>query len=112
MIPAVSISDLMWRHGDASAARRRAVAAGVTEKLLEAVFRVHAPLERRPRLARERRFIIAGRADRITPPDQAERLWLHWERPPIHWFPGGHLAQVGRGDAFRAMGRWLRGLLQ
>ncbi len=111
MIPAVSISDLMWRHGDASAARKRAVAAGVTEALLAAVFRVHAPLERRPLLERRRRFIIAGRGDRITPPDQAERLWKHWEQPGIHWFPGGHLAQVGRGDAFRAMGRWLRGLL-
>jgi pimeloyl-ACP methyl ester carboxylesterase len=55
-------------------------------------------------------MIIAGRGDRITPPDQAEALWHHWQRPPLFWFPGGHLAQVGRGDAFRAMGRFLRGL--
>jgi pimeloyl-ACP methyl ester carboxylesterase len=111
MIPAVSIAELMWRHGDATAARRRAVAAGVTQALLEAVFRVHAPLERQPLVPRDRRFIIAGRGDRITPPDQAEKLWRHWEQPTLHWFPGGHLAQVGRGDAFRAMGKWLRGIL-
>ncbi len=111
MIPAVSMSDLMWRPGDTSPARLRAVAAGVTLPLLEGVFRVHAPLHRAPLVAPERRFIIAARGDRITPPDQAERLWKHWERPPIHWFPGGHLAQIGRGEAFRALGKWLRPLL-
>lgn len=107
MIPAVSMSELMWRHGEGSAARRRAEAAGVTQALVDAVFRVHAPLERPPLVAPDRRFLIAGRGDRITPPDQATRLWEHWGRPPIHWFPGGHLAQVGRGDAFRALRRWL-----
>jgi pimeloyl-ACP methyl ester carboxylesterase len=110
MIPAVSMSDLMWRHGEGTPSRRRAAAAGVTRAHLDAVFRVHAPTERPCVVPAARRFIIAGRGDRITPPDQAERLWQHWGRPPIHWFPGGHLAQVGRGDAFRAMGRWLRTL--
>jgi pimeloyl-ACP methyl ester carboxylesterase len=110
MIPAVSMSELMWRHGAGSEARKHALAEGVQQIHLDEVFRVHAPLARPPLVARERRFIIAARGDRITPPDQAERLWRHWERPPIHWFPGGHLAQVVRGDAFRAMGKWLRDL--
>jgi hypothetical protein len=26
----------------------------------------------------------------------------HW-RCDLHWFAGGHVAQVGRGDAFRAV---------
>ena len=111
MIPAACFADLMWRNGERTPARKRAMAAGVTLPLLQAVFRVHAPLERPPLVAPERRFIIAGQGDRITPPDQAERLWNHWGKPPIHWFPGGHLAQVGRGDAFRALGRWLRPLV-
>jgi pimeloyl-ACP methyl ester carboxylesterase len=105
MIPAVSMSSLMWRHGAATASRRRAEEVGVTQDLLDDVFRPHAPLARAPRVPHERRFLIAGRGDRITPPDQAEALWEHWGRPTIHWFPGGHLAQVGRGDAFRALRR-------
>ncbi len=109
MIPAVSMSELMWRHGAGSPARRRAEAVGVTQHLLDAAFRVHAPLARPPLVAAERRFLIAGRGDRITPPDQALRLWEHWGRPTLHWFPGGHLAQVGRGDAYRALRRWLDG---
>ncbi len=107
MIPAVSMSELMWRHGEESPARRRAVAAGVSSDLLDEVFAVHAPTERQPLIARERRMIVAGRGDRITPPDQAEALWRHWGECAIHWFPGGHLAQVGRGDAFRAVRKHL-----
>ena len=108
MIPAVSMSDLMWRHGEDSPVRRRAAMAGVSEDLIADVFAVHAPTTRPPLVARERLMIVAGRGDRITPPDQAERLWRHWGECAIHWFPGGHLAQVGRGDAFRAVRRHLR----
>jgi pimeloyl-ACP methyl ester carboxylesterase len=109
-IPAVDMADLMWRHGDQSPARRRAIAAGVDRELLREVFAVHAPTTRPPRLAPERRMIVAGRGDRITPPDQAERLWRHWGECAIHWFPGGHLAQVGRADAFRAVRRHLQAI--
>lgn len=107
IIPAVDMASLMWRHGRESAQRRRAEAAGVSGELLQDVFRVHAPLHRTPRLDRERMLIVAGHGDRICPPEQAELLWQHWGRPDIHWFPGGHLAQVGRGDAFRAIRRKL-----
>jgi pimeloyl-ACP methyl ester carboxylesterase len=106
-IPAVDMADLMWRHGEDSPARRRAIAAGVDAELLREVFAVHAPTTRPPLIAPERRMIVAGQGDRITPPDQAERLWRHWGECAIHWFPGGHLAQVGRADAFRAVRRHL-----
>ena len=53
--------------------------------------------------------MIAGRGDRITPPDQAETLAAHWG-VDVQWFDGGHLAQVGRGDALRAVRRQLGAL--
>ena len=40
-----------------------------------------------------------GLADRICPPDQAQALFEHWERPAIHWFPGTHLLPIGRREA-------------
>ncbi len=107
MIPAVDLSDLMWRHGDDSPARRRAAAAGVSSTLLAEVFAVHAPTTRPCLVPPAHRMIVAGLGDRITPPDQAERLHAHWDQCAIHWFPGGHLAQIGRGDAFRAVRRHL-----
>ena len=39
---------------------------------------------------------MAGLADRICTPDQAQALFLHWERPAIHWFPGTHTVPIGR----------------
>ncbi len=109
MIPAVSMARLMWRHGEANPTRRKAASAGITEELLADAFAVHAPLTRPARLPRERLAVIAGRGDRITPPDQAEALAAHWN-VPVSWFEGGHLAQVGRGDALRTVRRQL-GLL-
>ena len=109
MIPAVSMSKLFWRHGENSPQRIRAAKAGITEDMLADAFAVHAPLSRPARLPRERLAVIAGRGDRITPPEQAEALAAHWN-VPILWFDGGHLAQVGRGDALRDVRRQLTGL--
>jgi pimeloyl-ACP methyl ester carboxylesterase len=106
MIPAVSMARLMWRHGEHSPARISAVRAGVTEDLLVDAFAVHTPTTRPARLPRERLFVIAGRGDRITPPDHAEALAEHWG-VGVHWFHGGHLAQIGRGDPIRDVRREL-----
>ena len=106
MIPAVSMSRLFWQHGEDSPARRRASKAGITEDMLAEAFEVHAPTTRAPRVPKDRLYVIAGRGDRITPPDQAETLARHWDREII-WFDGGHLTQVGRGDALRSVRRAL-----
>ena len=52
--------------------------------------------------------ITAARADRICPPAHAEALWVHWGRPRIHWYPGGHLAQFRRYRALRQIRKLLR----
>jgi pimeloyl-ACP methyl ester carboxylesterase len=106
MIPAVSMARLMWRHGAHSPQRARAIKAGITEDLLVDAFAVHAPTTRPPRLPRERLFVIAGRGDRITPPEHAEALAAHWG-VGVRWFDGGHLAQLGRGEAIRDVRREL-----
>ncbi len=109
MIPAVSFGQLMWNANDESAQRRRAIKDGVTQDLLVDAFAVHSPLTRAPRIAKDRLFIVAGRGDRITGPEQAEILAKHWDRP-VMWFDGGHLAQIGRGDALRSIRRSLDAL--
>lgn len=109
LIPAVSMARLMWRHGESSPARRRALQAGITEDLLAEAFAVHAPTTRPALLPSDRLFVVAGRGDRITPPDQAEDLAAHWGVDVV-WFDGGHLAQVGRGDAMRSVRRSLGAL--
>jgi len=109
LIPAVSMSRLFWRHGEHSPQRVRAAKAGITEDLLADAFAVHAPLTRPVRLPRSHLAVIAGKGDRITPPEQATALAAHWG-VEAHWFDGGHLAQIGRGDAMRSVRRQLCGL--
>jgi pimeloyl-ACP methyl ester carboxylesterase len=77
----------------------------------QAIFdlRAHAPTTRPTRLPPARLAVIAGRGDRITPPDHAEELAQHWG-VEVTWFPGGHLAQLGRGEALRAVRRRLGAL--
>jgi hypothetical protein len=95
MVPVVSLTAMMRR--DLSEEKRLArEALGLTEEVLDQVWAPHAPLAHAPRVAKQGRLIVAGLADRICPPDQAQALFEHWERPAIHWFPGTHLIPMGR----------------
>ena len=108
IIPAVSFARLMWRHGEGTTAQKRAANAGITEDMLVDAFAVHCPTTRPARLPSERLYVVAGKGDRITPPDHAEALAKHWGTEVL-WFHGGHLAQLGRPDALRVVRRSLGG---
>ncbi len=75
----------------------------------DGAMRVVSPLARPSRLPPDRVLILAAEHDRITPKAHAERLAAHFSAPLIV-FPGGHLLQFGRGDAFRQVGRFWRRL--
>ena len=76
--------------------------AGLGEDLLEGVWAPVAPLHHRPRVAPEGRLIVAGLADRMCPPEQARALAAHWDAP-LHWFPGSHVAWLGRAGIRKSM---------
>lgn len=97
MIPVASLSALVWR-GMREPRRHAAEAAGLSEEAFERAWVTHSPLRMTPLVPREGRLVVAALADRIVPPQQAEALWEHWERPAVHWFPGTHLAWVGRRE--------------
>jgi hypothetical protein len=64
---------------------------GLVESGMRDVLRVISPLALEPRIPRDRRWIFGGVADRLVPADQVRDLWLHWDKPRIAWYPGGHL---------------------
>jgi pimeloyl-ACP methyl ester carboxylesterase len=70
--------------------------------------RLHSPLRFPARLPQERLFVIGGLADRLAPPEQSARLWDHWGRPRLHWFPGSHILHLRRAVYLREIGRFLR----
>jgi len=97
MVPVVSLTDLVWGEPLHRYRREEAEAHGVTLARFRELWQVHAPLHRRALVPRERRFVIGALGDRICPPAHAATLWEHWDRPRMHWYPGGHLAQFRRG---------------
>ena len=64
-----------------------------------ALHSVVSPLRLVPNTPVARRYIVAGLVDQlIDPVDQVAPLWHHWERPSIHWYPGGHIGYIVRRD--------------
>jgi dienelactone hydrolase len=90
-IPATDFVHLAQLHTP-PALVNAAVRAGFDWDRVERVFRVVAPLAMPVRVARRRRHVFAGIADRIVPISQARRLWQHWERPNAFWYRGSHLS--------------------
>lgn len=68
----------------------------------------HCPLSYRPLLDKDRRMIITGLGDRMAPPDHAVKLWEHWDRCALHWFPGSHVLHVSQLDYLRRMTAFLQ----
>jgi pimeloyl-ACP methyl ester carboxylesterase len=86
-------------------------AGGVSRAASVAASAYHSPLNYPPLVPKDRRLIITGLGDRLAPPDQAEKLWKHWDRCALHWFPGNHLIHVSQKDYLRRMTRFLRPIM-
>lgn len=109
-VPAVSLTAMMRR--DLPEEKRLAQEAlGLTDQVLEQAWAPHAPLGHTPKVAKQGRLIVAGLADRICPPEQAQALYEHWDRPAIHWFPGTHLVPIGRRATRARIAQHLRDTL-
>jgi len=110
IVPPVCMGDLAWRFFTRTRHYQRGGTAALSLDELRRAFRVHSPLAHPLRLPRERVLIVAGRGDRVVPPEHPAALFEHWDAPPIHWFSGSHLAPFGRRRTARAILRHLRSL--
>ncbi|HWC38305.1 MAG TPA: alpha/beta hydrolase [Acidimicrobiales bacterium] len=99
-IPEVDLPDLYRRHSPPDV-RRLAEHAGALGETAAAVHRVVSPLAMEARIPTERRFIFAGLGDRMSTFDHARRLWLHWGRPRLATYEGGHVGFFFSGAVTR-----------
>jgi hypothetical protein len=67
---------------------------GVDLDRVRGVLRPISPLALEPKIAKERRFILAATGDRLVTPDQVRDLWVHWDRPRIAWTAASHLTAL------------------
>jgi pimeloyl-ACP methyl ester carboxylesterase len=84
---------------------------GTDRELSAAASMYHSPLNYAPLVPKDRRLIITGLGDRLAPPQQAEKLWEHWDRCAMHWFPGNHVLHVSQPDYLRRMTRFMSGFM-
>jgi pimeloyl-ACP methyl ester carboxylesterase len=106
LIPLASLADFVRDNG-------RLVGTLGQQRLehaaIDAAYSVVSPLARPLKVDRSRVLVVGAAGDGITPIAHAERLAQHFD-VPLHTFNGGHLLQVWRPRAFRAVGRLLGGL--
>jgi len=106
VIPLASLADFVREQGELSGAPE---AEAREHALLERIYRVVSPLERKPLIDPARTLVVAAKADRITPVAHARKLSAHFGSQLVSWH-GGHLLQLGRNAAFRRVEILLREL--
>lgn len=86
-VPVANLVGILARHSGLSHDDPRLQ----TMNLAAPIGRMISPLSLNPLVPMRGRFIYAGIADRLVHPrEQVTRLWEHWGRPEIVWYPGGH----------------------
>ena len=86
-VPVADLVELLGRHSGFRDDDPRCL----TMRLAEPIGRMVSPLSLTPLVPMQGRFIYAGVADRLVHPrEQVIRLWEHWGKPEIVWYPGGH----------------------
>jgi len=99
-IPVVDLPQLFRRHSPPHITRL-ADAYGALGPAADDVHRVVSPLAMNCVVPFERRFIFAGLGDRMSTFGQARRLWLHWDRPALATYAGGHVGFYWSGAVKR-----------
>jgi hypothetical protein len=99
-IPVVDLPDLFRRHSTPAIARK-AEEHGVLGPLADEVHRVVSPLALACRVPPEGRFVFGGVGDRMATFGHAHRLWLHWGRPRLATYEGGHVGFYWSGSVRR-----------
>jgi pimeloyl-ACP methyl ester carboxylesterase len=102
MIPLASVADFAREQG------RLGIGDEVEEQhaALEKANWIVSPLARPLKVQKSRALVIAAENDCITPSSHAKRLAAHFDCEMMT-IAGGHLVQIGRGDAYRAFGKML-----
>jgi pimeloyl-ACP methyl ester carboxylesterase len=98
MIPLASIADFAREQGRLGIGND----ADAQHAALERANWVVSPLARPGKVDRSRALVVAAEHDRITPAAHASRIAKHLDCALLT-IEGGHLLQLGRGDAFRGL---------
>ena len=96
VVAGIPVSDFpeLFHHHSPRHIRARSIEHKIMGGAAQNVYRVVSPLSFEAQIPTSRRFIFAGYGDRVARPDQAQRLWEHWDRPRISWYAGNHVGYL------------------
>ncbi|MGC8872947.1 MAG: alpha/beta hydrolase family protein [Chloroflexia bacterium] len=63
---------------------------GVTPEQMDAWAPLLRPAALRPRIPAEHLYLVHGREDQVSFPEDVVGLWEAWGHPPLIWYSGGH----------------------
>lgn len=89
-IPVADFAEVLWRVMP-PAHQGYFNHQGLDLAAYQALLRPVSPLSSEPKVAADRRFVLAAAADRVVPPGQAVQLAHHWGVEPA-WYQGSHLS--------------------
>jgi hypothetical protein len=92
-IPVSDFPALFHRHSPRNI-QARSIEHRIMGGAAENVYRVVSPLAFTAKVPFSQRFIFAGYGDRLATPEQAQRLWEHWDEPQISWYSGNHVGYL------------------
>ncbi len=92
-IPVSDFPALFHRHSPRNI-QARSIEHRIMGGAAENVYRVVSPLAFSAKVPFDRRFIYAGYGDRLATPEQAQRLWEHWDKPQVMWYSGNHVGYL------------------
>lgn len=90
-IPAIDVARLMGAHVPGPLQKFTEAAGFSLERIARVMWPV-SPLALQPKVPHAGRHLYAGLVDRLTPPDHARDLWVHWDRPNACFYQGGHVS--------------------
>ena len=96
VVAGIPVTDFpgLFHHHSPHDIRARSIEQRIMGGPAENVYRVVSPMSFEAKVPRGGRFIFAGHGDRVATPEQAQRLWEHWNRPALSWYPGGHIGYL------------------
>ena len=92
-IPVSDFPALFHRHSPRNI-QARSIEHRIMGGEAQNVYRVVSPLAFTAKVPFDQRFIFAGYGDRLATPEQAQRLWDHWDEPQISWYSGNHVGYL------------------
>lgn len=99
-IPMADLPDLI-RHHAPRHLHMRSIEHHILDGTAQDVHRVVSPLAMPTAVPAKARAIFAGLGDRLATAEHARRLWAHWEKPDICWFPGNHVGYLWSDKVWR-----------